>query len=154
MPGDYYVKMAPKWGKATDHDPNVISFKGGQDTSACQILGNSSHVFWRKSWKPQKWGISTDHDQNLIVLKAIRIHHHAKFETIPPLCSQENAQKSQIWPVSLSLNAAKMRKINRWWPKSNQFSRWSGYISNFRPFKVTAIKAQVRDQHLWCHHKH
>ena len=35
-----------------------------------------------------------------------------------------------------------MRKINRRLPKSNLFSRWSGYInmSNFRPFKVTAIK--------------
>ena len=49
-------------------------------------------------------------------------------------------RKPHIWPVSLSQNGAKMRKINRWWPKSNQFSRWSGYISNFRSFKVTTIK--------------
>ena len=38
-----------------------------------------------------------------------------------------------------------MRKINRRWPKSNQFSRWSGYISmsNFRPFKVIAIEKRT-----------
>ena len=67
-----------------------------------------------------------------------------KFEAIPPLCSQEKKQKSQIWPVLLRQNAAKMRKINRRLPKSNQFSRWSGYISksNFLPFKVTAIKKE------------
>ena len=37
-----------------------------------------------------------------------------------------------------------MRKINRQWAKSNQFSRWSGYISmsNFRSFIVTAIKKE------------
>ena len=76
------------------------------------------------------------------VLEVVKIHRQAKCETIPPLCSQENARKSQIRPFSQSQNTTKMRKINRWWPKSNQFSRWSGYISmsNFRPFKVTAIK--------------
>ena len=87
------------------------------------------------------------------ILKVVRIHQHAKFDVIPPLCSQESARKSQIWPVSQSQNATKMRKINRRSPKSNLFSRWSGYtsMSNFRPFKVTAIK---RNQlYLWCHHK-
>ena len=54
-------------------------------------------------------------------------------------------QKSQICPVSLGHNAAEMRKINSRLPKSNLFSRWSGYInmSNFRPFKVTAIKKRI-----------
>ena len=61
----------------------------------------------------------------------------------------------QTWPVSLSQNATKMRNITRRWPKSDQFSRWSGYINNFRPFTVTVIKTNVRNQHyLWCHHKH
>ena len=38
-----------------------------------------------------------------------------------------------------------MRKIYRRLPKSNLFSKWSGYInmSNFRPFKVTAIKKRI-----------
>ena len=37
--------------------------------------------------------------------------------------------KRPIWHLSLSQNAAKIRKINRLWPKGNQFQRWSGYIS-------------------------
>ena len=35
--------------KINNNDQNVISSKVGQDTSACQILGHSSHVFKRKS---------------------------------------------------------------------------------------------------------
>ena len=42
------VKMMPKWGKSTDHDQNLISSDGGQDTSACQSSGHSSFVFSRK----------------------------------------------------------------------------------------------------------
>ena len=34
-----------------------------------------------------------------------------------------------VWPVWLSQNAAKMRKINRAWPKCDQFWRWSRYFS-------------------------
>ena len=91
-----------------------------------------------------KWGTSTKRDQNLIHSEAGQNTSTCKFEAIPLLCSQENAQKSQIWPVSLSQNAAKMRKINRQRAKSNQFSRWSGYInmSNFWSFIVTAIKKE------------
>ena len=50
--------------------------------------------------------------------------------------SPGNARKPQIWPVSLSQNCAKIRKINRLWPQTNQFWRWSRYISmqNLRPF--------------------
>ena len=82
------------------------------------------------------------------VLKVVRIHQQDKFEAIPPLRSQEIARKLQIWSVSLSQIAAKMRTVITRSPKSNQFSRWSGYISmmNFRPFTVTAIKIQVRNQ--------
>ena len=39
------VKIMPKWWKSTECDQNVISWKGGPDTSACQILGHSSHAF-------------------------------------------------------------------------------------------------------------
>ena len=37
---------------------------------------------------------------------------------------------------AVSQSCAKIGKIYRLWPKSNQFWRWSGYISkpNFRPF--------------------
>ena len=40
---DYTVVM-----HTPTHDQNVISSKGGQDTSACQISANYSNVFSRK----------------------------------------------------------------------------------------------------------
>ena len=54
----------------------------------------------------------------------------------------ENDRKPQIWPVSVSQSAIKSRKINRLWPKSNQFWRWSGYNStpNFRSFLPCILK--------------
>ena len=78
------------------------------------------------------------------ILKVVTIHQHASLRPFLPCVLKKMPKKSQIWPVSLSQNAAKMRKINRRWPKSNQFSRSSGYISmsNFRSFKVTAIKKE------------
>ena len=56
--------------------------------------------------------------------------------------SPENARKPQIWPVSLSQNCAKIRKINRPWPQTNQFWRWSRYISmqNLRPFPPCILR--------------
>ena len=56
--------------------------------------------------------------------------------------SPGNARKPKIWSVSLSQSHAKRRKINRPWPQSNQFWRWSGYISmqNFRPFPPCVLR--------------
>ena len=56
--------------------------------------------------------------------------------TFTAMHSPDHALKPQIWPVSLSPSGSKRRKLNRPWPKSNQFWRWSGYISmqNFRAF--------------------
>ena len=70
------------------------------------------------------------------------------------MCSQEIAWKLQIWPVSLSENAAKMRKIHRPWPKSNQFWTWSGHISmsNLRPFKWLQWKLRswiIKTRQIW-----
>ena len=42
------IKIAAKLGKSTDHQKILTSFEGGQDTPACQIWGNSLHVFPRK----------------------------------------------------------------------------------------------------------
>ena len=98
-----------------------------------------------------KWCQNKENQQTmtkiLSILKVLRIHQHDKFHAIPPMHSQENAWKLQISPVSLSQNVVKMRKINRPWPKSNQFWKWSGYITklNFRPLRVTAIRSQVRN---------
>ena len=71
------VKFLPKWGKSTDYDQNVNSWKGSQDTWTCQIA--RSHAFRRKlpetsnltcftnyiSQNDAKNGKLTDHDQNL-----------------------------------------------------------------------------------------
>ena len=105
------VKIVTKLQKSTDHDPELISTEGGQDTSACKISGHSLHAFFE-------------------------IHQRAKFQAISSIRSPGNARKPQIWPVSLSQNSAKIRKMNRPWPLTNQFWRWSRYISmqNFRPF--------------------
>ena len=50
--------------------------------------------------------------------------------------SPENATGNpQFWPVLIGKNTAKMWKMSRLCPKSNQFWKWSGYISksSFRP---------------------
>ena len=72
----------------------------------------------------------------LSVLKEVRIHQHAKFQAITWISSTGNARKPQIWPISLSQKSAKKRKINRPWAQSNQFWRWTRYISmpKCRPF--------------------
>ena len=58
--------------------------------------------------------------------------------------SPGNAQKPQIWPLSLSQNRAKFRKINKPWPRTNQFWRWSRYIGvqNFRPFPTWVLQVK------------
>ena len=40
-----------------------------------------------------------------------KIHQRAKFQAIDSMHSSENARKPQIWPVLLSQNCAKIRKI-------------------------------------------
>ena len=45
------------------------------------------------------------------------------------MLSPVNAPKHQISPFSLSQSGTKRMKINRPWPISNLFWRWSGYIS-------------------------
>ena len=59
----------------------------------------------------------------------VKIHPHAKFQAITSMGFPENVQKPQIWPVSLSQNSAKMRKINKPQPYSYQFWRFSRYIN-------------------------
>ena len=41
-------QVVPKRRKSTDHDQNLISSEGGQDTSACNISGHSLHASSRK----------------------------------------------------------------------------------------------------------
>ena len=72
----------------------------------------------------------------------VRIQQHTIFQAIPPLRSPANARKPQIWPVSLSRNSTKITKINKPWPRTYQFWRWSRYISmqNFRPFPLCILQ--------------
>ena len=97
--------MAPKEGKLTEHDQNLIDSEGSQDTSAFHNSHHSSMRSQENAWKTSnltslikldqlyqikmapKGGKSTDPDQNLISLDLVRIHRHAKIQTIPPMHS-------------------------------------------------------------------
>ena len=108
--------------------PRTNQFKGGQDTSACKISGHSLHAFSRKCpetpnltrFTKSKWCQNYKNQQtvtqNYILLKVVKIHQPAKFQVISFLLSPGNARKPQIWPVSLSQNSAKIKKINRLQP--------------------------------------
>ena len=88
---------------------------------------------------------------NWSVLKVVKIHQYAKFQAILSMHSPRNARKPQIWPVSLSQNSAKITKINRPWPWTNQFWRWSRYISvqNFRPFPSCVLRQMPGNPKIW-----
>ena len=76
-----------------------------------------------------KWGKSTDPDQNLISSKSGQDTPACKISGHSSRHSSEHIRNPQIWPVSLSQNAIKMRKTNELSPQSNQFWTWSRYIS-------------------------
>ena len=79
----------------------------------------------------------------------VKIHQHTQFQVIPSMRSPGNAWKPQIWPVSLSQNSVKIRKINRPWPSTNHFWRCLRYISiqKFRPF-IPCVLRQMSGNHL------
>ena len=95
MPGNctfdllHSVKMAPKWGKSIEHDPNVISSKGGQDKSACQIIWPFFPCVLKKiqetpnltCFTKSKWCKNEEYQQSVTkiksILKVVRIHQHA-----------------------------------------------------------------------------
>ena len=72
----------------------------------------------------------------------VRIQQQATFQAISLMCSPGFARKRQTWPVSLSQNSANIRKINRPWTWTNQFCKWSRYISvrNCRPFPPCLLR--------------
>ena len=60
--------------------------------------------------------------------KASKICFHSPFRTFFPCVLHKNSRKPQRRPISPNRSCAKIMKINRQWPKSNQF--WiSGYTS-------------------------
>ena len=122
------------------HDQNLTSSEGDQDTSACQISGHSSHAFsgkcpemynFTKSKCCQKLGKWTD----LAWPKSNQFWRWSgyismsKYGPFFPCVLQKMPRNHKFWPVSQSQNAAKIRKMNRPWPKPNQLWMWSGYIS-------------------------
>ena len=72
-------------------------------------------------------------------------------QPFPPMHSQENAPKLQIWLVSLSQNTVQMRKINRTWPKYKQLKMQSGYIciSNCKQFLPCILKKKCQKPEIW-----
>ena len=114
----------------------------------------SSLGFPENAWKPQIWPVSLCQNSTKIIknhqtvtmilsiLKVVRIQQHTIFQAIPSMRSPGNARKPQILPVSRSQNSAKITKVNRQWPRTNQFWRWSRYISmqNFRPFPPCVLQ--------------
>ena len=58
---------------------------------------------------------------------------------------QNGAQLPQIWPILLNEINTKVRKINRLWPKSNQFWRWSGYFRmNFQAMSLLHFEGNAQ----------
>ena len=51
--------------------------------------------------------------------------------------------------ISLSENFNRIRKINKLWPKSYQFWRWSKYTSTFQAIPSMCCPENVRKPHIW-----
>ena len=82
------------------------------------------------------------------------IHQHTQFQANRSMHVPGNTQKPQICPVSLSQRDAERRKINRPELKSNQFWRWSGYISmqNFRLFPSCVLREMPGNHKFYPFH--
>ena len=91
-----------------------------------------------------KWGKSTNGGHNVFGSEGGQNTSTCTIWGHSSIVFARKAENHLFWFVSLCQNATKMRKMNRRWPKSNPFSRWSGCISNFRPFKVTPTKLKWR----------
>ena len=63
---------------------------------------------------------------------------------------QPTPPPTEIWPVSRSQCGTEKKKINRPWSKSNQFWRWSRYISmqKFSPLLPCVLKKMPRNLEL------
>ena len=67
------VKVTPKEGKPTDHDHNLISSEGGQDTSPCRISGQFLRVFSRKC--PETPNLAFSLIQNSVFIRKSTDHN-------------------------------------------------------------------------------
>ena len=111
----HQVKIAPKWGKSTERDPNLGE---GEDTSVSQISEQPFQEMMKINRANQFWKWSGN-----ISMSNFQVFY------------SECAENPPNWPASLSQIAPKMGQSNRPCPKPNQFCRWSGYnMPNFKPF--------------------
>ena len=72
-------------------------------------------INWISFWFTKSYSYHNEENQQTMtkmytVEKVVRIHHHVKLQAIPPMHSEENYQRPQIWPVSQSQNDAKKGK--------------------------------------------
>ena len=128
----FQVKGAPK---STEHDQNLISSEGGRDTSEYQNSGHSSHFSKEKIWKPQM--------RDRPWPKSNHIWRWSRYISMPKFGPLHICVLMKM-PGNLKLisftnskwhqNEENLQTVTTIY--SNQFSRWSGYISiqNLIPF--------------------
>ena len=129
---DWYMRKVLRMRNCWSHEtvlvykylPRLETLKQSGLWSSLGAHGSLVVIYFQLWWSQKIW-----HFESNLTLK-VKVN-------CPTKQSPVNDQKPQIWPVSLSQSEAERRKINRPWPKPNQFWRWSGYISmqNFRPFQ-------------------
>ena len=113
------------------------------------------HLKTRKVWlhssqgyPPARW---LDNFQMLKFAISISLDITRLVQPIPPMHSQENAWKLQIWLASLSQILAKMRKIHRPWPKCKAVEK---VVRIHQHVKLQAIPAMYSEgncqrPHIW-----
>ena len=134
---------------------STIWFRTYQRTYGSLYITRKVWLHSSQGYPPDRW---LDNFSMLKVVFYISSDMTGLVQPIPPMHSQENAKKLQIWLVSLSQNTVKMWKINRPWPKCKQLIMQSGYIcmSNFKPFLPCILKKIARNPKFgftkskWC----
>ena len=143
--------LPTKWPES----PNLISSEGGQDTSVYQISRQTLPVLQKMHGNPNFDIFHRSQNSYQIRKKNriwIHIHQHVKFEASPSMYSLQNvfstklcrnwsffkwvlknAPKPQICPGLLSQNSTEIGKINRLWPKFNQFQMSAEYHDRNMP---------------------
>ena len=135
MPGNpKFVKIASKLENSTNCNHNLISSEGGQDTSACKIA--------------PKLEKSPDRNHNLISSEGGQdtapyyISGHSLH-----VCSRKCPETPNLTRFTKSKLCQNHKNSNRPWPWTNQFWRWSRYISmqNFRTFPPCVLQEMPRN---------
>ena len=138
-----YEKQSKKNGPRFNHFWRWLgytSMPSGYSFSTENHEDPKPSLFVKSNWHLNKKK-SARHVQNLISSEDCKIYQLAKLQANLSNHPLENAQKHQIWLVSLCKTCAKITKFISPWSISSQFlRRWLGYIGipNFRPFLLCA----------------